>query len=311
MQPFGSNAMSRPWRHVLVTTDLSAASEPAFDAAAALARRVQARVTLLNVIDLAGLGDSWALRESLVRLERDFRVEVRPRLERLCESVFKDLPLQVAFLEGMGAADTICRYAREHEVDMIAIATHGRTGVKRFLVGSVAERVVQRAPCDVIVVRSDREITGETCMQIQRILVPTDFSKPADQALARAIELAKLTQGEIHLVHAYEFPTTVGALDVPLTLPQEFFDQIRASAQKQLDERVKRVTAAGLEAQGYLTVDTPARAILDAAAKVAADLIVMGTQGRTGMKHVLLGSVAERTVRLASCPVMTVKTPES
>ncbi len=144
-------------------------------------------------------------------------------------------------------------------------------------------------------------------MEMKRILVPTDFSKPADQALERAVQLAGLTQAEVHLVHAYELPAPVGPLDVPVALPQQFFDQIRDAAQKQLDERVKRVTDAGLKAQAHLTLETPARAILEAAAKVAADLIVMGTQGRTGMKHVLLGSVAERTVRLASCPVMTVK----
>jgi nucleotide-binding universal stress UspA family protein len=144
-------------------------------------------------------------------------------------------------------------------------------------------------------------------VQIKTILVPTDFSKAADCALERAIALAELTHAEIHLVHAYELPSTLGALDVPLALPQEFFDQIREAAQKQLEQRVKKVNAAGLEGQGHVTVDTPARALLDAAAKVGADLIVMGTHGRTGMKHVLLGSVAERAVRLATCPVMTVK----
>jgi nucleotide-binding universal stress UspA family protein len=294
-------------RHVLVTTDLSPAAEPAFEAAADLARRAGARVTVLNVIDLAGLGDSWALRESLVRLEREFRTEVCPRLQTLCETTFKDLELKIDFVEGMGAADTICRYAREHEADIIVIATHGHTGVKRFLVGSVAEGAVQRAPCDVIVVRSDREAKGERFLELKKILVPTDFSKPADQALERAMQLAGLTKAEVHLVHAYEFPPRVGVVDVPLALPQEFFDQIRDAAQKQLDQRVKQVEAAGLKGQTHLTMDTPAGAILDAAASIGADLIVMGTQGRTGMKHVLLGSVAERTVRLASCPVMTVK----
>jgi universal stress protein A len=150
-----------PWRHVVVTTDLSPAAEPAFEAAADLARRVGARVTVLNVIDFSGLGDSWALRESLVRLERDFRTEVRPRLETLCKQIFKDVAFEIDVVEGMGAAPTICRYARENQVDLIVIATHGHTGFKRFLIGSVAERVVQGAPCDVIAVRSHAETKGE------------------------------------------------------------------------------------------------------------------------------------------------------
>ena len=148
-------------------------------------------------------------------------------------------------------------------------------------------------------------------MQFHKILVPTDFSKSADHALARAIEFAKLAQGEIHLLHAYELPTTIGALDVPLALPQDFFDQVRDASQRYLDERAKRASAQGVKVQTHLTCDAPTRAILDAAEKIGPDLIVMGTRGRTGMKHVLLGSVAERTVRLAACPVMTVKSPEA
>ncbi len=143
-------------------------------------------------------------------------------------------------------------------------------------------------------------------MKVKRILVPTDFSRGADQALERAVRLAGLMHAEIDLVHAYEFPS-VGALDAPLDLAQTFVDQIRHAAQKQLDQRLEQVSAAGLKGHTHLAVDTPARAILDCAAKLGADLIVMGTQGRTGLQHVLLGSVAERTVRLASCPVMTVK----
>lgn len=147
-------------------------------------------------------------------------------------------------------------------------------------------------------------------MQIKTILVPTDFSKFADEGVQRAVQLAELTHATIHLVHASELPTMVGALDVPLTVPPEFFDRIRDSAQSQLDQCAKTVRAAGLEAHVHLACDTPARAILEAAVQVGADLIVMGTHGRTGMKHVLLGSVAERIVRLATCPVLTVKPAE-
>jgi nucleotide-binding universal stress UspA family protein len=146
-------------------------------------------------------------------------------------------------------------------------------------------------------------------MQFHKILVPTDFSKAAEHALERAVELAKLAQGEIHLMHAYELPTKVGAVDVPLAIPQEFFDQMRDTAQRYVDEGVKRASAQGVKVYGYLTCATPARAILDAADEIGADLIVMGTHGHTGIKHLLLGSVAERIVRLAHCPVMTVKSP--
>ncbi len=114
-------------------------------------------MTVLNVLDFSGLGDSEALRGSLLDLERSYRGEAIPRLEALCEQVFKDLPVEVKVVEGLGGASTICTYAREHAVELIVIATHGRTGFRRLALGSVSERVVQHAPCDVMVVRSPHE----------------------------------------------------------------------------------------------------------------------------------------------------------
>ena len=144
-------------------------------------------------------------------------------------------------------------------------------------------------------------------MEIKTILVPTDFSGCADEALERATQLAKLTHADLHLLHAYELPAPMLAVEVPLSLPQEFYDQVRDGAKQGVDKRIAKVEAEGLKATGSVVCDSPTRAILDAAVKTHADLIVMGTHGRTGMKHVLLGSVAERVVRMAPCPVMTVK----
>jgi len=305
-----SSEANLPWHHVTVTTDLSASSEPALHAAAELARLSGARVTLLHVIGFSGLSEASVLRDSLVKLEREYRAGAQPRLEALCERIFQGVSVEIAVVEGMGGASSICTYAREHAVDLLVIATHGRTGAKRFVLGSVTERVVQHAPCDVFVVRSGIELKADGHLQFQKIFVPTDFSRSAEHALERAVHLAKLAQGEIHLLHAYTLPVTVGVSDVPLAFPQEFFDQVRDAAQAHLDRLVRTVTAQGVRVQPHLVCDTPARAILEAAESIVPDVIVMGTHGRTGMKHVLLGSVAERTVRLAHCPVMTIKSPQ-
>jgi nucleotide-binding universal stress UspA family protein len=298
------------WSHILAPTDLSPAAESGLKAAADLARRSSARVTILNVIDLSGLDDSWVPRDALVRLERDFRAEATPRLEALRERLFKGVPVEIQIVEGMGASVAIAQYARDHDVDVIVLASHGRTGFKRAVLGSVAERVVRGAPGDVIVVRSD-DIEEEQGMEIKTILVPTDFSGYADEALERATQFAKLTQAEIHVLHAYEFPMPLLVADVPVSLPQEVYDQVQDAAKQGVEKRIAKVVAEGVKAAGGVICDNPTRAILDAAVKTHADLIVMGTHGRTGMKHVLLGSVAERIVRMAPCPVMTVKPPKS
>jgi nucleotide-binding universal stress UspA family protein len=143
------------WKHVLAPTDLSPAAESGLEAAADLARRSAARVTVLNVIDFSGLGDpGMVLREPLSQLERDLRRDAAPRMEALCKRLFKDVPVEIKIVEGMGASVAISQYARDHAVDLIVLGSHGRTGFKRALLGSVAERVVRSAPCDVLVVRS-------------------------------------------------------------------------------------------------------------------------------------------------------------
>jgi len=143
-------------------------------------------------------------------------------------------------------------------------------------------------------------------MEIRSILVPTDFSASAEHALETAIGFAKAFGAKIEILHAYQLPVQL-AVGEPIPLPQEFFDRLRDQAKQKLDEWIGRARAAGLEASGVLVQESPSHAIVDVAEESKSDLIVMGTRGLTGLKHVVLGSVAERTVRLAPCPVVTVR----
>jgi nucleotide-binding universal stress UspA family protein len=140
----------------------------------------------------------------------------------------------------------------------------------------------------------------------RRILVPLDFSKHADAALALAIDLAKEHGAEIHLVHAYELPTAV-TMAYGVAIPQAVWDGVQEAALGRLEEGRKRVADAGVKVTTHLATAPAADAVTNAARTFGADLIVMGTRGLTGLKHVLLGSVAERTLRTAPCPVLTVK----
>ena len=140
----------------------------------------------------------------------------------------------------------------------------------------------------------------------RKLLVPLDFSKHSDAALALAIELAKEHGAEIHLVHAYELPAAV-TMAYGVAIPQAVWDGVQEAALARLEEGRKRVEAAGLKGSTHLATAPAADAVAQAAETFGADLIVMGTRGLTGLKHVLLGSVAERTIRTAPCPVLTVK----
>jgi universal stress protein A len=149
-------------------------------------------------------------------------------------------------------------------------------------------------------------VAGGRAIQIRTILVPTDFSSHAERALDYAIELAEVFSSRIHLLHAYHLPVQIGLPD-QVMVPTEFWDQARDAAAARIQESLARLTAAGIPCDAELLPEAAAPAIVESARHCAADLIVMGTRGRTGMTHVLLGSVAERVVRLAPCPVLTLR----
>lgn len=140
----------------------------------------------------------------------------------------------------------------------------------------------------------------------RRLLVPVDFSPNSARALDTAIELAQRFGAELHVLHAYEIP--VGpAMAYGISFPQELGDEVRDAAARRLAKAWQKVEAAGVKGETHLTQATAAEAIAETAKQLSADLIVMGTRGLSGFKHVLLGSVAERVLRLAPCPVLTVK----
>lgn len=146
---------------------------------------------------------------------------------------------------------------------------------------------------------------------ITRILVPTDFSESADQALTYAVNLGAQVGATVHLIHVFDDPDTVGLYsEVYVPMPPEMRAALLTDIRRQL---ATRTTAAGHEkvTTEVLSGAPPAQAIVEAARQHRCDLIVMGTHGRHGMAHLLLGSVAERVVRTAECPVLVVRRPSA
>jgi len=142
-------------------------------------------------------------------------------------------------------------------------------------------------------------------MRIERILVPVDFSECSREAVDHAIDIARIFGSEIHLVHSYRL-NPGGIMPYGPTLPVDVYDGLRASAGEELTKVRDRVVDADVHCEIHLSQDVPSNAVVNAAKELRVDLIVMGTRGLSGLKHILLGSVAERTVRFAPCPVLTV-----
>lgn len=142
--------------------------------------------------------------------------------------------------------------------------------------------------------------------RIEKILVPVDFSEHSAQALEMAIDLAKTFGAGIHLLHCYQIQP-YGISPYGIVLPETFDRDVREAAERRMDEWRAKAMLEGIEVGVSLSSRFPSLEISETAAEIGADLIVMGTRGLSGIKHVLLGSVAERTLRLAPCPVLTLK----
>lgn len=183
--------------------------------------------------------------------------------------------------------------------DLCVIGTHGRTGITRILMGSIAEQVVRHAPCSVLAVRPGGEVTP-----FRHALVPTDFSLSARHALDLATALVDPT-GSITLMHVVEVPVAYSG-EAPML---EFGRDLDKRATAELDNelaRIRRTTQLAVTARTRIgSAGAQTLAVVDDDRSI--DLVVMGSHGRTGIKRMLVGSVAEKVVRHARCPVVVAR----
>jgi nucleotide-binding universal stress UspA family protein len=281
---------------ILVPTDFSAESLMALDYAAALVKKSGGNLHVVHVSEVDFAAPGPALPGRTAQLSD---AQVKEQLEAITGG-----PIAAAVHGRTGRAfDQICRFARELEADLIVMSTHGRTGLKRLILGSNAERVVQHSGSPVLVVRpSKREfvVVGEP-LQIQTILVPTDFSGSSMDALSYAMEFGRQFGARLVLFHSFTVPDSDphGPHNVRPT-PEE----MQSAAEDQMRDFVKGVDFSGVDFETQITMGPAAEEICAYAEKEKIDLIITSTHGRTGLMHVLIGSVAEHVVRYAHSPVL-------
>jgi nucleotide-binding universal stress UspA family protein len=147
-------------------------------------------------------------------------------------------------------------------------------------------------------------------MQVQHILAPTDFSEYSKKAVASALEWAKKFAAKLSILHVIELPPYPVEGYAPPSLTATFLEDLERQASQELAQIVPEAESAGVEVARLVTVGSPYRKIVDMAEAEQVDLIVMATAGRTGISHLVMGSIAERVVRTASCPVLTIRPRE-
>jgi nucleotide-binding universal stress UspA family protein len=287
------------YNEILVPTDGSAAADAAAETALNLAQRFDASLHAINVVEL---GESPTDVESEVAEavtqrgtrtlatlgERadDAGVSATTRVEKTADPVHR----------------TIADYATDHDVDLIVMGTHGRTGLNRLVLGSVTERMLRTSPVPVLTVHEDTALGPD----LDRALVPTDGSDAATVAADHGIRIAETTGAAMHVIHVVDLTSVSGEFG-----SAEVLKALEDAGREAVDDIIGRAEDAGLRSvEASVLSGTPARAIMEYADERDIDLIVLGTHGRTGLERYLLGSVSEKIVRVADVPVLTVSSHE-
>jgi nucleotide-binding universal stress UspA family protein len=197
----------------------------------------------------------------------------------------------------------ILQIAKEKEVDLLAVGTRGKAGVDRVILGSVAERIARKAHCPVMVVR------GKEYVGFKRIIVPIDLSDCSRIALEYAAATARAHKSKLTILHVYEESFVEPYVKAANSEEEadEIIKEIERVNETKYDEFLKTVDLSGVEYEKLLKKGIPAFDIVEIAMEQQANLIVMGTHGRSGIKHILIGSTAEEVVRTVHCDIIIVK----
>ncbi|MBI3849936.1 MAG: universal stress protein [Verrucomicrobia bacterium] len=286
-------------------TDFSTASRQALPYALSLADQFGADLTLVHVVpetlpaSISHIG--------IVLEEKRLIAAAKKALAQFREQELgTNLKVETVVLSGCPYLK-LCEVARTLPCDLIITSTHGRTGLKHFLLGSTAERVVRFAPCPVLTVREQlipMRFPETGSARFRRIIVPTDFSEASRKALPYAAAFAREFGAGIRVLHVIE--------------PDAYYDSdgarsgvMEAHLKKALGVKLDLLLqSCAFEGTVQVRNGVAFEEIIHEAADQNADLIILSTHGRTGLKHVLLGSTTERVVRHAACPVLVVREQE-
>jgi nucleotide-binding universal stress UspA family protein len=291
---------------ILVALDFSPASLEALDYAVWLAKQFRAAIHLVHVYppdEASAPGGGHLLFESAEAIER-----LNEELTGIHRKHVPTFRPENCHIRGGRPYEEIVRVAREIDADVIALATRGHSGLKHLLLGSTAERVVRNAPCPVLVARKSKQRGKATreAFAIRTILVPTDFSQCSLAGTEYAAFLARKFGAILRLFHALYPYTNYVFVDRAGVRLSGLAEAVEETARQEMDALKQMNFLRNVPVQTEILPGPAVDEICAAAGGPDIDLIVTSTHGRTGLKHALIGSVAEQVVRYAERPVLVV-----
>ncbi|HEX5167247.1 MAG TPA: universal stress protein [Thermomicrobiales bacterium] len=296
---------------IVVPLDGSENAEQALPYARALAQRSEGSLLLVSVVDIPVEFGAWSMASAgMYGIELDkWQQESHTYLQRIAG---EQTGLTVTTMVRIGSAAAEILAATEGAENPVIVTTsHGRTGLSRIFMGSVASKLVRESKCPVLVIRM-REQPAAATPAFDRVLVPLDGSPFSEEGLERAVDVfgGGLT---LHLLRVVEVPTIPaagmadGGLALNYGLIDEYMDATRDVAAEYLKEMTEKLTAEGHTVTADVRQGIVADEVLKAAAEHQADVIAMATHGRGGLGRIFLGSVAERVLQEAERPLLLTK----
>ena len=292
---------------ILFPTDFSDVAEGAFAHAAHLALRYHATIHVFNVVSPEDGDDTNPMNFLPVQPAEGGDTDDTAVQHVEVQTATQErgtVPVVYSQTDSPSPSEAIISYAQDQDVDLVVMGTHGRRGMDRLLSGSVSEEVVRGAPCPVFtVLATDAEDHVPT---ISRVLAPVDLSDQSDLIVNHATALADAYDTPLDLLHVVEeaaYPSAYGLDPLTPALPD-----VQDRAREALETLAGELDLHPGPVNVHVLAGNAARDIVEFADEQEADLIVMATHGRTGLERFLIGSVAEKVVRRARCPVFTLKT---
>lgn len=288
--------------NIVVAADFSPLSDAAAARAVALARVYGAAIHLVHAIRYPLVAPAFT-----VPMPDGAWEGMRQAARRKLEAVRKDLESQgIATVTAEVSEDTepsraIEATADAHDADLVVMGTHGHGGLRHAVLGSVAERTLRSLRRPVLAVK---ESAAQAALPIERILLAVDFSAHSDRAADAASALARRLTATLDVVHALDLPHDY--MPYASDLGMELEQRIQAGAAEGLERVRARLGDEPAPATLLARRGHPSQVIAEAAVELGSQLIVMGTRGHSGLAHVLLGSVTERTLHAAPCSVLAV-----
>ncbi len=289
------------FKKILVPVDFSDFSDNAVEFALLMAERFGAEVMILHTVLLfeQDLNEQEHLEayENLIQQKENERIKKMKTHHKKGEK--RGVTVDSVLLRGMSAANSILDYMSGKDFDLVVMGTHGHTGIVKWFAGSTTEKVVRFSPIPVVTVHKDY-----TREKIEKILVPIDFSEYSHIAIEQGKTIAKEFNAAVEFMHVVEqdaHPEFYYISSDPI---------LKANPQlkNHIIESLKKYSGVSEGKAGFVVGEgKPHKEIIEYAEENDIDMIVMPTRGMSDLEHIIMGSTTERVVRVATCPVLTVR----